>query len=346
MNPQDMQPGVDVSSFQGSPGQWAAEAGAIRWAGVKLTELQPSGTRYVNPDAAADWAYLQEHELGRIAYLFAHPATAPADTVRFFAGELNSLGLADDDAIAVDLEVADGIGPAAVDAWALDVTRRLHATFGRVPLLYTYLSFAEAGNCASLGHLPLWMSDPSSPAGHPRIPKPWTAFAIHQHATGGAIDRDLAAYPTMAAMRAALGKPPPPEEDMKLIQDVTLATAVAGKPAEIPPDGKPVLLKWSAVTGKPSLLGPGGEGAAPGAGAVISAVNVHVGTGGRLRITLAESAAPGAEPEMVSAEFSEAGGWVQFTAPFAARGGTFMVTATNFGPEPADLTEGTWRLVR
>ena len=41
--------GVDVSSFQGPPADWAKAAGSIVWAAVKLTELEPDGTRYVNP---------------------------------------------------------------------------------------------------------------------------------------------------------------------------------------------------------------------------------------------------------------------------------------------------------
>ena len=52
-------PGVDVASFQGLPSQWQPIAGAIDWAAVKITELQTNGNRYVNPDAAPDWAALR-----------------------------------------------------------------------------------------------------------------------------------------------------------------------------------------------------------------------------------------------------------------------------------------------
>src|SRR6185437_4028557 len=51
--------GVDVASFQGRPANWKHLAGPISWAAVKITELEPNGVHYVNPDAAADWAYLQ-----------------------------------------------------------------------------------------------------------------------------------------------------------------------------------------------------------------------------------------------------------------------------------------------
>src|SRR6202035_5778556 len=92
-------PGVDISSFQGPPASWKTVAGKIRWGGVKITELQPGGVRYVNPDAAADWAFLGQQKMGRIAYLFGPPAVSAADSVAFFAAELASLGLDDADAV-------------------------------------------------------------------------------------------------------------------------------------------------------------------------------------------------------------------------------------------------------
>ena len=42
--------GVDVSSFQGAPGGWSNVAGNIVWAAVKVTELEPDGTRYVRSE--------------------------------------------------------------------------------------------------------------------------------------------------------------------------------------------------------------------------------------------------------------------------------------------------------
>ncbi|MHB1433664.1 MAG: glycoside hydrolase family 25 protein, partial [Streptosporangiaceae bacterium] len=172
--------GVDVSSFQGPPSTWRSEAGAIAWAGVKLTELQPGGVTYVNPDAKADWDYLASHKLGRIAYLFGHPSVGALATVEFFTSQLRPLGLSDPDAVMLDLEVTDGLPPASVDAWARDVLAELEHRLHRKPLLYTYLSFAQAGNTASVGGYPLWISDPSSPKGHPQVPAPWTHWTIHQ----------------------------------------------------------------------------------------------------------------------------------------------------------------------
>jgi hypothetical protein len=203
--------GVDVSSYQGPPADWKSAAGKISWAAVKMTELEPGGIKYVNPDAAADWAWLKQNNKGRVAYLFGHPSVSAAETVAFFVSELTKLGLEDRDGIALDLETADGKSAAAVDAWALSVQQDLARQLGRTPLLYTFLSFAQAGNCARLGHYPLWIADPSSKEGHPHVPAPWKAWAIHQYVITGPIDRDIANYASLQAMFNVLGKPKEPD---------------------------------------------------------------------------------------------------------------------------------------
>jgi lysozyme len=203
--------GVDVSSFQGEPGSWRSAAGSVKWVGVKITELQPGidgPVEYINPDAAADWAYVKQQKLGRIAYLFAHPSVDPVQTVTFFQSVMSGLRLLDTDGIMLDLETTDGLEPPAVNSWAVAVMAHLAEAFDRTPILYTYLSFAEAGNTAGLGKYPLWISDPSSQKGKPRVPAPWQSWVIHQYETTGAIDRDVANFATVTAMNKAFGATP------------------------------------------------------------------------------------------------------------------------------------------
>jgi Glycosyl hydrolases family 25 len=216
-------PGVDVASFQGAPGAWTGVAGDIGWAAVKFTELQPTSS-YTSQDAAADWSWLKGAGKGRVAYLFGHPATSPVATVGLFAAACERYGLDDGDGICLDHEVADGLGPAAAAGWAAEVLGLLEQRLGRRPLLYTFLSFAWEGYCTGLGGWPLWIADPSATAGHPRVPAPWTSWAIHQYVITGPIDRDLAAWDDLAGMRRTVGVPeqpvppkPPrrPEEHMK-----------------------------------------------------------------------------------------------------------------------------------
>jgi hypothetical protein len=228
--------GVDVASYQGPPGDWKTPAGDIGFGAVKVTELGANGSRYVNPDAAADWAYLRTAGKKRIAYLFCHPAASAAETASFFTGVLRGMGLHDDDMIAIDLEVNDGKHPAEVASWACDVVAFLEHDLDRTAITYTFLSFAEAGNCAGLGWTPLWIADPSSPKGHPRIPGPWAHWTVHQHVITGAIDRDYTVYESAAHMAAALGrqgpaghaKPPKPKKHVAR-KTVTKTTTVAKK---------------------------------------------------------------------------------------------------------------------
>ena len=204
--PEKLLAGVDVSGFQGTPSKWASTAGTISWAAVKVTEYEANGTKYVNPYAAADWEWLHSKKKGRIAYLFGHPSVSAANTVNFFITQLNALGLRDADGVALDLEVSDGLSPSHVASWGADVQSELETRLGRTPLLYTFLSFAEAGNTAGLGRYPLWIADPSSTKGHPRVPEPWTKWSIHQYDISGSIDRDVANFASESAMFDALGK--------------------------------------------------------------------------------------------------------------------------------------------
>lgn len=222
--------GVDVASFQGPPGTWTSAAGNIVWAAVKLTELEPSGTKYVNPDAKADMDWLRRHRKGRIAYLFGHPSVSATETVNFFLGELNHIGFYDTDAVALDLEVTDGLAAHRVAAWAADVQSQLHRRLERQPLVYTFIDFAKQGNCAGLGRYPLWIANPSNRAGHPVVPAPWTTWAIHQYATRENIDRDVANYPSRAAMFRALGKQKPPEPDVTRLGGISSAIAATAWP--------------------------------------------------------------------------------------------------------------------
>jgi hypothetical protein len=274
-----LQPGVDVAVFQGEPSSWAPQAGDIDWAAVKLTELEPQNVRYVNPDAAADWTWLAQQGKGRIAYLFGHPSVSASDTVSFFVSQLTTLGLKDTDGIALDLETSDGLAAANVASWASAVLTQLESSLQRRPLLYTYIDFAVAGNCAGLGGYPLWIADPSNPAGSPDVPPPWQTWAIHQYATVDNLDRDVADYPSQAAMFSALGKPSAPAPKT-LGGDVVSAVASARWPdgqvvvAGLGTDGYVQVTRWDnsswsgwkvvspgRSTGAPGLLAwPGGQG--------------------------------------------------------------------------------------
>ena len=73
-------------------------------------------------------------------------------------------GLKAGDLIALDLEASDGLSPARVSEYARNWCADVERATGHTPIVYTFLSFAEQGNCAGLGHYPLWIAEPSAPA--------------------------------------------------------------------------------------------------------------------------------------------------------------------------------------
>ena len=233
--------GIDLSSFQGEPGQWKELAGGIAWAGVKVSELSATGS-YVDPLAAADWAALGAMGAGRVAYLFAHPAMGAKATVDLFLSALHPLGFMTGDMVAVDLEVTDGLGPAAVAAWGVEVLGLLKRELDREPILYTYISFAQDGNCAGMERFPLWISAPSSPAGKPFVPPPWQTWTMHQFSIAGPVDEDLAKFPSLAAMRRALGKTTPKPRHRRKAAPMLMNT------------GKGAITPYSVPAGAKSLV--------------------------------------------------------------------------------------------
>jgi hypothetical protein len=214
--------GVDVASFQGEPGQWAAlpAARAAQWAAVKFTELQPDGHHYVNPTAKDDWDWLwvQEHHngrpMGRIAYLFAHPSRSVRDTLLLFKSITDKLGLLDTDGVCIDLETTDGMSPAAVASWARELAAEMAKLYGRRPIIYTFEDFIRQGNCDGLGNYFLWIASIRTP-GLPVIPGVWQDWFAQQYAQDGGIDQDVAHFSTLSAMRAAMGRPA-----FKTVEDV------------------------------------------------------------------------------------------------------------------------------
>ena len=238
--------GCDVSSFQGEPGDWTGLAGDIAWAAVKLSELSPAAP-YVNPDAAADWAWLGENGKLRVAYLFCHPAAPVGDTVALFESTLNTLGYTDDDMIMLDFETTDGLGPADCAAWADSVAGLLRRDLDRQVILYTYLNFAWSGNCAGLGGLPLFISDPSAAPGHPTVPAPWGTWALHQYSISGNIDRDVANFASQQEMLAALGRPAPDPGPQPAPLPVTGDSDVF---FSLPPGERIMFAPWTDAAGK------------------------------------------------------------------------------------------------
>ena len=170
--------GIDLSSYQPSF-DWAAEKGRISFAFAKATE----GTTIRDPDFATNWQNAKALGIVRGAYHFAHPKNGAATEAQAFLDTVRAHGLQAGDLLALDLETSDNLSPARVAEYARNWCADVHHATGHTPIVYTFLAFAQAGNCAGLGHYPLWIAEPSAPAGRPVVPSPWSAWKFHQYGT-------------------------------------------------------------------------------------------------------------------------------------------------------------------
>lgn len=198
----------DISNWQGPhPAVVTHEVLAI-----KATE----GTTFEDPDFITNWHYAKQNEVARIAYHFFHPSLPAITQVNFFLALVEKAGLETGDMFALDLEVSDGLNTATVAEAAYEfckaVDERTHAS----TWVYTDLFFADAGNTAKVGNQPLWIADPSSPPGQPRIPEPWKSlgepWTAHQFGVVRGIDADLVNVATVSQL-AKFGALVPPAPD-------------------------------------------------------------------------------------------------------------------------------------
>jgi lysozyme len=189
--------GIDVSSYQGKVDWDGWKRKGLGFAIAKATE----GRTIRDSQFARNWSELRRVGLVRGAYHFAHPANDATTEADFFLGTVRPEGLESGDLLVLDLEQTDGRSASHVASWARTWCSRVAKAVGCDPVVYTFLSFAEEGNCAGLGAYPLWIADPSRTAGRPRVPAPWQRWLLHQYDVDP-VDADVANVSSAADLRA------------------------------------------------------------------------------------------------------------------------------------------------
>ena len=216
--------GCDISAYQTSiPAGKDFEI-------LKATE----GLTYDDAPFRARWATLAETGTLRGAYHFARTGNDPVAEADHFLRVVQAAGLRPGDLLVLDHETR-GSSPSHDAAWALRWCVLVESVTKVRPLVYTYLSFAQEGRCAGLGRYPLWIADPSRPAGDPRVPTPWSSWVLHQYSETGGIDHDVfnggrADWLALGGLKPA---PQPPTED-----DVLFGQVATGH-GEVTPIGWP-----------------------------------------------------------------------------------------------------------
>jgi lysozyme len=216
----------DISSWNGVPDIPSLGANIIA---VKATE----GTGYISPVFQRDWINVENAKRGRIAYHFFHPSVSPTAQARFFLDTVKNAGLGSGDCLALDHESTDGLTATEVATAAVAFRNAVQDEVKCSLIVYCNLSFANNGNCSGLANQPLWIADPSSPAGKPRIPEPWKSasdlWTFHQYGERGGVDEDICNFKTMDTFYkfAVLPTPPPltPTQRMVTLTDGTVSTS-------------------------------------------------------------------------------------------------------------------------
>ena len=248
--------GIDISNFQPAF-DWAAEKGRISFAFIKATE----GKTFTDPEFGTNWRHAKAIGIVRGAYHFGRPANGAAADAAHFVAVVRAHGLAAGDLLALDLETTDGLGPAQVSAYARHWCADVAKATGHTPIVYTFLSFAQEGNCAGLGRYPLWIAEPSAPAGHPVVPRPWTAWHFHQYGTArvgnntvnvNVFNGDTAALKAFANPAPKPPPPPPPAQEEE-VQSGTLINGSSAVTAISIPRGSAKTIGFGCDNGRQGL---------------------------------------------------------------------------------------------
>jgi lysozyme len=182
--------GPDVSDHQGEI-DWPAVRGdgfELAFAIAKATE----GAHVGDATFARNWHGIRARGLLRGAYHFARPSAAsdPAgqaeEQARHFLDAVDAEGgLHPGDLPAVlDLETTDGLLGAGLHAWVGAWAATVHRHTGRLPIIYTNAFWTNAmpAHAGAFG-CRLWIADWG--VREPRVPPPWTRWALWQTSSTG-----------------------------------------------------------------------------------------------------------------------------------------------------------------
>ena len=182
--------GVDVSDLEGPNIDWAAaKAAGLGFAWMKATQ----GTTFVATTFAGNWSRSKAAGVRRGAYHFFNPTLDGVAQANAFLAAVGPLD-PDDLPPALDIECPDGdpeclgyvggsgTAPAsAIAARAHDFLTTVQAATGRVPVVYTFVSYFSSNGLDTTGLADdtLWIANYGVSC--PDIPAPWSAARFWQY---------------------------------------------------------------------------------------------------------------------------------------------------------------------
>ena len=173
--------GIDVSHHQNDIDWTKVKAAGHSFVFIKATE----GVDYTDPNFGSYWIGSKEAGLVRGAYHFFHPDDDAKTQAEFFIATVTLQP--GDLPPALDVEVAEGVSPAAliddVKTW-LDL---VEAAYGVKPIIYSDLHFLQAEVTQNqLKDYPLWLADYTENT--PEAPGAWTDWTLWQFSRSGIVD--------------------------------------------------------------------------------------------------------------------------------------------------------------
>ena len=172
--------GIDVSKWQG----------AIDWAQVASTQAfviaRVSDGTYLDTWFDSYWPAIKAAGLVRGAYQYFEPAQDPIAQADIL---LNKMGPMEAGMLppTLDVEATGGLTPAEVEAAVQQWVDHVQAQLGIAPMVYTGNWFWDPSVASSAqAGLPLWESYYCANC-CPKIPTPWSNWAIWQYSDAGAV---------------------------------------------------------------------------------------------------------------------------------------------------------------
>lgn len=192
-------PGIDVADYQGP----SPDLSGSQFVLIKATE----GTTVVNSDQRAQAAHARAAGALVGFYHFLHGGSIP-EQAQYFVTQCASVP---GDTLWIDWETTEN----NTHATGAEKDQMLAAVKALRPDhrvgLYCNINFWKTIDTTSDCGDGLWIADPGSAAGHPAVTHPWT---IHQYGVSGNIDRNVADFASVDAMRTwaspTTPKPPTP----------------------------------------------------------------------------------------------------------------------------------------
>jgi lysozyme len=189
--------GIDTARYQHDGGR-AIDWAAVKRSGQRFAFIKATGyADRTDPWFTRDWAAAGRAGMIRGAYHYADPSRSAVAQADAIVGAVGTTREANDLGIVLDLEDTGGLSPARLAQWAHGFLSRVESRTGRVPILYTYVSFwsGPMRDNRTFGAYPLWLArygpQPAPLAG-------WDRWTFWQHTSSarvpgiaGAVDHDV-----------------------------------------------------------------------------------------------------------------------------------------------------------